>query len=98
MKIRKNDGAYLQNFKIDIHASRAVHYQELTLFFDKPQFLDLLPYLRQTYKVTSLFSLADFEGEFDCHLHSTHLGESVKIDLPKYSKTKELKDISLYTY
>lgn len=91
MIIRKNDQAYLQDYKIDIHASRATHYQELALFFDKPQFLGLLPYLRQTYKITSLFSLADFEGEFDCHLHSTHLGESVKIDLSKYSKVKELK-------
>lgn len=91
MKIKKNDKAYLQDLKIDIQTSKDVFYQELALLFDKQQFLNLLSDLRQTYKVVNLFPLNDFEEELDIHLHDTHFKESVKVNLSKYSKAKELK-------
>lgn len=91
MKIRKNDKAYLQDFKIDIKTSKDVYYQELALLFDKQAFIDLLPDLRQTYKIVNLFPLDNFDEELDTHLHGTHFEESVKVNLAKYSKSKELK-------
>lgn len=89
MRIRKNDKAYLQDLKIDIQTSKDVFYQELALLFDKQRFLNLLPNLRQTYKVVNLFPLDDFEEELDNHLRSNFV--RVTIDLSKYTKVAEVK-------
>ena len=92
MKIRKNDKAYLQDFKIDIKTDNDVYYQELAFLFDKPAFIDLLPDLRRTYFVPNLFSVDDFDDELDTHLHDTHFQETVKANLAKYSKIDELEE------
>lgn len=65
MKIRKNDKAYLQDLKVDIRASKDINYQELALLFDKPQFLNLLQNLRQTYEVVNLYPLDNFIENID---------------------------------
>lgn len=91
MKIKKNDKAYLLDYKIDIQTTKDIYYQELALLFDKPGFINLLPDLRRTYKVANLFSLEDFDEEFDTHLHGDHFGEEVKVNLSKYSNIKQLK-------
>jgi len=92
MRIKKNDKAYLQDFKIDIKTQNDVYYQELALLLDKPAFINLLPDLRQTYKVPNLFFIDSFDEELDTHLHDTHYQEAVKVNLKKYSKTNELEE------
>ncbi len=91
MKIRKNDRAYLQDFKIDIKTKNDVYFQELVLLLDKPAFINLLPDLRRTYKIPNLFLIDNFDEELDTHLHDTHYQETVKVNLAKYSKTNELE-------
>lgn len=92
MRIKKNDKAYLQDFKIDIRTNNDVNFQELALLFDKQAFIDLLPDLRRTYFVPDLFSVDDFDDELDTHLHDTHYQEVIKLNLAKYSKVKELEE------
>jgi hypothetical protein len=92
MKIKKNDKAYLQDLKIDIRTENDIHFQELCLLFDKPNFIDLLLNLRQTYKILNLFSIENFDEEFDTHLHDTHYQEAVEINLAKYTKINELEE------
>lgn len=89
--MKKNDKAYLLDLKIDICAKKDINFQELALFFDKPAFLNLLSELRRTYKVVNLYPINTFKEDFDNHLHNVHYGKSVKTDLTKYSKIKELK-------
>lgn len=91
MTIKKNDKAYLLDFKIDIQTDNNIHYQELSLLFDKPQFLDLLPDLRRTYKVNRFFPLGSFEEELHNRIFSERGMEIVKVNLSKYSKAKELR-------
>lgn len=91
MKVKKNDKAYLQDFKIDIRTDKDVLFQELALLFDKPSFINLLPDLRRTYKVTNPYPLEDFDEEFEFNL--LNAGEIVKIDLSKYSKIDKLKEL-----
>ena len=93
MKIKKNDQAYLLDLKIDIHANRDIHYQELALLFDKPKFLDLLPYLRKNYQVVNFVPLEDFREELENYLQEHFLKNTeVKIDLSKYTKVAEVKE------
>lgn len=92
MKIKKNDKAYLRDFKIDIKTDNDVYYQELALLLDKPAFINLLPDLRRTYFVSNLFSIDDFDEELDTHLHDTHYQEVIKLNLTKYSKINELEE------
>jgi len=91
MKIRKNDKAYLQDFKIDIRTKNDVYYQELALLFDKPNFLNLLPNLRQTYGIANLFPLSDIDKLTDSYFKENL--RSVTIDLSKYSKVDEVKEL-----
>lgn len=91
MTIKKNDKAYLLDFKIDIQTDNDIHYQELSLLFDKPQFLDLLPDLRRTYKIPNLFPIKDFGEELDNHLHNVHYQEPARVNLSKYKRIKEIK-------
>lgn len=93
MNIKKNDKAYLQDYKIDIRTNNDVYFQELALLFDKPAFINLLPDLRQTYRVPNLFSIEDFDEELNFHLHNTHFRETTKINTTKYSKIGELKGL-----
>lgn len=93
MKIRKNDKAYLQDLKIDIRSDNDIYFQELALLLDKQRFLDLLPSIRQTYKIVKLFPLEDFEQEVDAYERDCFSENTkVKIDLSKYTKTKEVKE------
>lgn len=92
MKIRKNDKAYLQDFKIDIKTQNDVNFQEFALLLDKPAFINLLPDLRRTYFVPDLFSVDNFDDELDTHLRDTHYQEVVKVNLTKYSKNNELEE------
>lgn len=93
MKVKKNDKAYLQDLKIDIRTNSDINYQELALLFDKPQFLNLLPYLRANFKIVNPFPIEDFDGEFDYHtMHQFEIGTDLKTDLSKYSNTANLKE------
>lgn len=89
MKIRKNDRAYLQDFKIDIKTNKDVYYQELALFFDRPKFLNLLLNLRQTYDVVNLYPIDNFIENLDDYFKKNFI--EVKVDLSKYSKAPEVK-------
>lgn len=90
MKIRKNDKAYLQDFKIDIKTQNDVYYQELALLFDKPNLLNLLSNLRTTYGIVNLFPISDIDKLTDIYFRQNL--RLVTIDLSKYSKTNELKE------
>ena len=93
MKIKKNDQAYLLDLKIDIHTDRDIDYQELALLFDKPKFLNLLPYLRKNYQVVNFVPLKDFGEELESHFQEHFVKNTkVKIDLSKYTKVTEVKD------
>ena len=87
--MKKNDNAYLQDLKIEIRTDNDVYYQELALLFDKPAFLNLLDDLRRTYHVDNLYPMEKFDENFEINL--LNIGEVTKINLDKYSKTKELK-------
>ena len=90
MKIRKNDKAYLQDFKIDIRAKSDLSFQELSLLFDKPAYLNMLPNLRRTYSVPNLISLEEYNESFP-HGEPELWADEATVDLSKYTKLKELK-------
>lgn len=89
----KNDYAHLRDLRIDIQTDNDIYYQEFALLLDKPEFLNLLPILRQTYFVTNLFPLKDFDDELDYYERNHFFKNTkVKIDLSKYKKVAEIKD------
>ncbi|HSV94745.1 MAG TPA: hypothetical protein VLH94_02065 [Spirochaetia bacterium] len=90
--MKKNDKAYLLDFKVDIKTDNNIYFQELALLFDKPAFLDLLHDLRLTYLVPNLFSLDNFDEALDTHLHDTQYQKTIKPNLSKYSKLIELEE------
>lgn len=92
MRIKKNDKAYLQDLKIDIQTKRDDYYQELALLFDKPAFLDLLPKLRNYYKVVNLIPVDEYK-EYDFpDFEDLYGGGLAKIDISKYKKITSLKE------
>jgi len=93
MKIRKNDKAYLQDLKIDIHASKDINYQELALLFDKPEFLNMLPILRKEYQVVNLVPADEYQDCLDNTICGEHGFEQTKINLSKYPRLKKLKEV-----
>jgi hypothetical protein len=93
MKVRKNDKAYLQDLKIDIHTDNDIYFQDLALFFDKERFLNLLPYLRKSYEVTRFFPLSDFEKSLDSSERGWFMEETKReINLSKYTRAKEVEE------
>jgi len=90
MKVKKNDKAYLQDFKIDIHSNKDILYQELALLFDKPKFLNLLSNLRKTYDIVKLLPLDNFIENIDDFYKKNYI--EVKIDLSKYTKMPEIEE------
>ncbi len=93
MKIKKNDRAYLWDYKIDIQTSKDIYFQELALLFDKPEFINLLPDLRRTYKVASLFPLKDYDDELNMYDREHFMQNTkVKIDVSKYTTAVEMED------
>jgi len=93
MKAKKNDKAYLQDFKIDIHTNNDIYFQELALLFDKDEFLNLLPYLRKTYKVVRFFPLDEFEKLLDSSEKGWFIEKTTtKVNFSKYSRAKEVEE------
>lgn len=91
MKIRKNDRAYLQDLKIDIRSDNDIHFQELSLLLDKQAYLDMLPKLRNSYKVVNLVPADEYQDCLDNTICGEYGFEQAKIDLSKYTKLNELK-------
>jgi len=89
MKIKKNDKAYLQDWKIDIRSNNDIYYQELALLFDKPAFLNMLPILRKEYGFVNLIPFDEREN-FDVLSELDDKGFT-KINLSKYTKIENLK-------
>ncbi len=50
----KNEDQSIQ--EIDIETDNDVHYVELVIFLDKPDFLKLLPQLRKDYRIDYLLN------------------------------------------
>jgi len=89
MRIKKNDKAYLQDWKIDIHSNNDIYYQELALLFDKPVFLNMLSVLRKEY---GFVNLVPFDKCEDFNVLSELDGKGfTKINLSKYTKIENLK-------
>ncbi len=91
MKIRKNDKAYLQDLKIDIHSDNDMNFQELSLLFDKQAYLDMLPKLRDSYKVVNLVPADKYQDCLENTIRGEYGFEQAKIDLSKYKKLNVLK-------
>jgi len=92
MKIRKNDKAYLQDYKIDIQAKNNLSFQEIALLLDKPDFLQMLPLLRKDLGIINIVSLDEFmDTAYDKPLHSK---EKKKINLSKYKDANKFKEFA----
>jgi len=92
MRIKKNDKAYLQDLKIDIRTNRDDYYQEISLLFDKPTFLNLLPKLRSYYKVVNLIPVEEYKDYDFPDFEDLFGGGDAKIDISKYKKIGVLKE------
>lgn len=90
--MKKNDQAYLLDLKIDIHTKNDSHYQELALLLDKPSFLDMLPNLRERYKVSEFFPLDQYEEMLNSY-EEEHFFKKTKvaIDQSKYTNLEGMK-------
>lgn len=86
----KEDNEDLLKLKIDIQTHNDMAFQEIALLLDKPDFLRLLPELRETYNVKEFVSLKDFSYHTDMHFHDL-LDRDVKPNLNKYKKIKKFK-------
>ncbi|MFH1792731.1 MAG: hypothetical protein ABH819_03810 [Patescibacteria group bacterium] len=94
MRIRKNDKAYLQDLKIDIQIDNNLAFQEIALLVDKPDFLQMLPFLRKDLGIVNLVSLDEFmDTAYDKPLHSK--GKK-KINLSKYKDAGKFKEFAKY--
>jgi len=89
MRIRKNDKAYLQDLKIDIQAKNNLAFQEIALLVDKPDFLQMLPLLREDLGIINLVGLNEFMNT--AYEKPFNSKERKKINFSKYKKTIELK-------
>lgn len=79
----------LLKLKIDIKTKDDTNFLELAIFFDKPEFLQLLPRLRKDYGVEHLISP-------DKYLESINKLDSktAKINFSKYKNSKELTKVA----
>jgi len=90
--MKKNDKAYLQDFKIDIQISDNLAFQEIALLVDKPDFLQTLPLLRKDLGIINLVSLDEFmDTAYDKPFHSK---ERKKINLSKYKDVSKFKEFA----
>jgi len=82
--MKKNDLAYLLDLKIDIRAENEINYQELSLLFDKPAYLNLLPKLRKEYNVVNFLDVNEYRGydigDFGDDFITMNLSKYTKID------------------
>lgn len=93
MKIKNNDDAYLLDLKIDINTNRDDYFQELALLFDKPSYLNLLPKLRNYYKVINLVPVKEYKKFGFPDFENIYGGGDAKIDISKYKKIRNLKTL-----
>lgn len=81
----------LLELKIDIKTNNDIAYQEMALLLDKPEFLRMLPSLRETYKITEEIPLEDYCEYSKDFIFKIHLNDPGKIYLDKYTRLPELK-------
>lgn len=75
----------LLKIKIDIQTKNDTNFLELAIFFDKPEFLQMLPQFRKDYGIDQLI---DFDKYTDTmNALDKRIG---KINFPKYQKPKQL--------
>jgi len=92
MRIKKNDKAYLLDLKIDIQAKNNLAFQEIALLVDKPDFLNLLPLLRNDFGVVNLVGLDEYMNvTYDKPFHNK---EKKKINFAKYKDANKLKEFA----
>ena len=82
----------LLKLKIDIKTRNNIAYQEMALLLDKPEFLQLLPNLRETYKIKELSPLKDYKSFLSWWIPE-YLEKKVKINLKKYKRINEFKKL-----
>lgn len=79
----------LLKLKIDIKTKDDTNFLELAIFFDKPEFLQLLPKLRKEYSVDHLIEPEKYLNRIN-ELDT----KTTKINFSKYRNTKELIKIA----
>lgn len=81
----------LLKLKIDIRVNDNVTYQEIALLLDKPDFLQILSLLRETYKVTKFVGLNEYHDHSYEFIFKMHLHDKGTIHLDKYKRMGELR-------
>lgn len=82
----------LLKLKIFIDSSSDSNFQEIALFIDNPEFLRLLPKLREDFEIDKLIPASEFEKKvFD---EPYDIKKQKKINLSKYKNPKYLKSFA----
>lgn len=72
--------------RIEIHTNNNTNYLELAILLDKPEFLNLLPILRNDYGISKLIDLKNFDKTIKLFQN----GKKYKLNLSKYKNAKQI--------